>query len=264
MVRSLAAVPLGNEIMQMKRGIWTFGLLAALVAGGCKTDQDAGKPRSVPVAASAAATPAAQPISTDARSNAVAAAPAAKPSADLPKAQSPDAPKVAKAADAKPITGFDPATAPQTARVKGWYQWRGPEQNGISREKNLPETWDPDTKENVVWVSDVGSMSSPVIWNGKLYTWTRIGEVPTGAADDPTLAPGPKTQEALTCVDISNGKVLWRRAQNMTQTEVPFHRLGWSSPCVDPSTGRVYALGSQCWFLCLDGNTGDTVWQRQM
>ena len=107
-------------------------------------------------------------------------------------------------------------------------------------------------------------MSSPVVWNGKLYTWTRIGEVTAGAADDPTLAPGPKTQEALVCVDTNTGKVLWQHVNNMTQTEVPFHRLGWSSPCVDPGTGRVYAMGSQAWLLCLDGDTGKVIWQRQM
>src|SRR5262245_18616354 len=99
-------------------------------------------------------------------------------------------------------------------RVPGWYQWRGPEQTGVSRETGLPETWDPDTRENVIWDAPVGGMSSPVVWNGKLYTWTRVGEVPIGASDYPTLAPGPKTQEALTCVDITNGKVLWQHVNN--------------------------------------------------
>jgi outer membrane protein assembly factor BamB len=193
------------------------------------------------------------------------AAPATTPASgakELPKAESKDAPKTV-AADAV-AKGFDPATAPQTARQRGWYQWRGPEQNGVSREKNLPETWNPDTGENVLWTADVGSMSSPVLWNGKLYSWVRNNEVAFGEGDTRTLAPGPKTQEALIAVDVTTGKEAWRYTQNMTQTEVPFHRLGWSSPCVDPSTGRVYALGSQAWLLCTDGDTGKVVWQRQM
>ena len=117
-----------------------------------------------------------------------------------------------------------------TPRVPGWYQWRGPEQNGVSRETGLVDAWDPDTGENVIWTAPVGGMSSPVVWNNKVYTWTRIGEVPAGSADYPTLAPGPKTQEALVCVDANTGKTLWTHVNNMTQTEVPFHRLGWSSP----------------------------------
>jgi outer membrane protein assembly factor BamB len=188
------------------------------------------------------------------------AAPATAPSAAAGKA--PDAPKTAPASAAPAVV--DNAKVPQTARVPGWYQWRGPEQNGISRETGLPEKWDPDTGENVVWTSDVGGMSSPVVWNGKVYTWSRDAEIPYGEGDTRTLSAGPKTREALVCVDASNGKVLWKHFNNMTQTEVPFHRLGWSSPCVDPSTGRVYALGSQAWMLCLDGDTGKVIWQRQM
>jgi hypothetical protein len=29
-------------------------------------------------------------------------------------------------------------------RARDWYQWRGPEQNGVSRETNLPEKWVAD------------------------------------------------------------------------------------------------------------------------
>ena len=36
-----------------------------------------------------------------------------------------------------------------------WYQWRGPEQDGVSREKNLPEKWSPDG-ENLAWSAKVG------------------------------------------------------------------------------------------------------------
>ena len=31
-----------------------------------------------------------------------------------------------------------------------WPYWRGPEMNGISREKNLPDSWSPDG-ENLIW-----------------------------------------------------------------------------------------------------------------
>ena len=51
---------------------------------------------------------------------------------------------------------------------------------------------------------------------------------------------------------------------NMTQTEVPVHRLGWSNPVGDPATGRVYVLGAQCNLICFEGETGKIAWQRQM
>ncbi len=58
--------------------------------------------------------------------------------------------------------------------------------------------------------------------------------------------------------------MLWKYLEPMYQTDVPFHRLGWGNPVADPSTGRVYGLGSQCALVCLDGQTGKLIWKRQM
>src|SRR5688572_14087101 len=66
-----------------------------------------------------------------------------------------------------------------TAHAGDWHQWRGPEQTGVSRERNLPESWSPEG-ENLAWVNDCGGMSSPIVMNGKVYTLTRVGDVPAG------------------------------------------------------------------------------------
>ncbi|HEX5242943.1 MAG TPA: hypothetical protein VFW23_06720 [Tepidisphaeraceae bacterium] len=64
--------------------------------------------------------------------------------------------------------GLAAISAPTQAN--DWSQWRGPEQNGISRETNLPDKWSlPDKNspgENVAWVADVGGMSSPIVMKG--------------------------------------------------------------------------------------------------
>jgi outer membrane protein assembly factor BamB len=144
-----------------------------------------------------------------------------------------------------------------------WYQWRGPEQDGVSREKNLPEKWSPDG-DNVIWKAGVGGMSSPIVMNGCVYAFTRVGEVPAGDGATASLDPGPKTQEALTCVDAKTGKILWQHAENMYVSDDPFHRLGWSNVVGDPKTGRVYGLGAQNELVCCDGKTGDVIWKHQM
>jgi outer membrane protein assembly factor BamB len=144
-----------------------------------------------------------------------------------------------------------------------WYRWRGPEQDGVSREKNLPSTWSPDG-ENLIWKNDVGGMSSPIVMNGKVYTISRSGEVAAGGESGDTVKPGPMTTESYVCVDAKTGKEIWKHTENMTQTDVPFHRIGWSNPVGDPATGRVYFFGCNCGFLCLDGNDGHVIWHRQM
>ena len=107
-------------------------------------------------------------------------------------------------------------------------------------------------------------MSSPIVMNGKVYTISRSGEVAAGGESGDTVKPGPMTQESYVCVDAATGKKLWQHTENMTQTDVPFHRIGWSNPVGDPATGRVYFFGCNCGFLCLDGADGHVIWQRQM
>ena len=149
------------------------------------------------------------------------------------------------------------------ALANDWYQWRGPEQDGVSRETNLPEKWSPDG-ENLAWKAPVGGMSCPIVMDGRVYSFTRVGEVPAGEGLTATVDPGPKTQEALTCLDEKTGKILWQHLNNMFQTDAPFHRLGWSSPVGDPETGNVYAMGTQCMLVCCDGKTGEAKWAHQM
>ena len=107
---------------------------------------------------------------------------------------------VKRAADMKPITAMWAlvlsACLAGAAMGADWTQWRGPEQTGVSREKNLPDHWSPDPGgDNLVWTDDYGGMSSPIVMKGKVYTFTRTGEVPAGEGPTATLDPGPHTQE---------------------------------------------------------------------
>ena len=146
------------------------------------------------------------------------------------------------------------------ARAGDWYRWRGPEQTGVSRESGLPEKFNPDTGENLVWKAPYGGMASPVVLNGRVYTITRANEEKAPN----TLIAGPRTQEAVVCLDAESGKLLWEHRENIFQTTVPFHRLGWSNPAADPETGYVYVLCVPGTLLCLNGEDGKVVWRRQL
>jgi outer membrane protein assembly factor BamB len=148
---------------------------------------------------------------------------------------------------------------PAAAMARDWPQWRGPEQTGVSRERNLPEQWSLDG-QNLLWKNKVGGMSSPIVMNGRVYTMTRIGDV----AAEGTVIPGLATQEAVACIDAQTGQVIWQYHENLTQTEVPFHRIAWSNVVGDPQTGRIYALMVHCSLVCLDAQSGKLIWKRQL
>jgi len=74
-----------------------------------------------------------------------------------------------------------------------WPQWRGPANNGICTETNLPTEWS-DAK-NIVWKLDMPDQggSTPVVWNDRMFLTSEDG-----------------ADVALLCVSTA-GKELWRK-----------------------------------------------------
>ena len=135
-----------------------------------------------------------------------------------------------------------------------WPMWRGPEGTGVSREKNLPASWSPEEGgENLIWKSDkLGTRSTPVVLNGKLYTVCRSEPETT------------KEGEKVVCVDAATGKILWENIHNLFLTDAPAERVGWSSVVGDPATGHVYVQGLCGVCKCINGETGKTIWERSL
>jgi outer membrane protein assembly factor BamB len=146
-------------------------------------------------------------------------------------------------------------TAAQAADPLDWPMWRGPQQDNSSTEKGLVDSWDPEggPGSNLIWKNEeLGSRSTPIVMNGKLYTLVRD-------------QPGTDVEgEKVVCVDAATGEKLWEHRFNLYLCEVPDTRVGWSSVVGDPETGRVYAQSVSGYFCCLEGDTGKLVWDRSL
>ncbi|MBX3411752.1 MAG: PQQ-binding-like beta-propeller repeat protein [Pirellulales bacterium] len=133
-----------------------------------------------------------------------------------------------------------------------WPNWRGPEQNGISRESGLIDRWDPEG-ENVLWKNtEISTVSTPIVMHGKVYLLSR------------DAIETPSEGEKVVCLDANTGKKIWEHKFNVYLTDVPAERVAWSSVVGDPATGRVYAMGVCGYFCCLDGETGKPLWTRSL
>lgn len=159
------------------------------------------------------------------------------------------------------LLGFTPVASAQTSAAPvpsastdplDWPNWRGPEQNGISRETGLIDNWSLDG-ENVLWKKPgLGTRSSPIVMRGKVYYLARS-------------EPGTHQEgEKVVCLDAATGDVKWENKFNVFLSDVPDTRVGWSSCVGDPATGRVYAMGVCGYFLCVDGETGKTLWDHSL
>ena len=99
-----------------------------------------------------------------------------------------------------------------------WSNWRGPGQNGVSLETNLPERWSPDASKpdnNLVWRAPYGGRTTPIVQNDRVYMIGRDGE-------------GVSEQERCLCFDANTGKLIREYRFNVFHTDIVSVRLGWT------------------------------------
>jgi outer membrane protein assembly factor BamB len=140
---------------------------------------------------------------------------------------------------------------PAAAALSGsdWPEWRGPARTGTSTETGLPTSWSP-SGENLAWKAPYGGRSSPVVFGDRLYLQNTVGA-------------GATEQERLLCLNADTGKLLWEHRYNIFTSDVPAHRIAWSSPAVDPASGHVFAISGNGLLMSLSRD-GKVLWERSL
>jgi outer membrane protein assembly factor BamB len=139
--------------------------------------------------------------------------------------------------------------AADNVSIGDWPDWRGPNRDGVSPEKGLPERWSLNG-ENLAWKAPYGGRSTPVILGDRLYVENSAGE-------------GETMQERLVCLHADTGALLWEYRFNLYQSDVPTHRVAWAAPVADPETGNVYAFGGGNLLTALSRD-GKKLWERSI
>ena len=100
-----------------------------------------------------------------------------------------------------------------------WSQFRGYMSSGVLDQANLPESWDVDKNENVLWSKDIPGLglSSPVIWGDKLFITTAIsatdkGGLKTGIYGNIDSVDDTSEHEwKVYCIDKKTGEIIWEK-----------------------------------------------------
>lgn len=145
------------------------------------------------------------------------------------------------------------ALCPSALLAHDWSNWRGPEQNGVSREQGLPEKFSVDARgpeSNVVWKAPYGCRATPIVMNGRVYINNQAGAK-------------IEEQERVMCLDAKTGKKLWEQRFGVWHTDIVSVRLGWTTLVGDPATGNVYWHGTQGLLVCFDRD-GKILWQKSL
>ncbi len=129
--------------------------------------------------------------------------------------------------------------------TENWTQFRGPNGQGISSGKNIPERW--SSEENIAWKTDIPgeSWSSPIVWNDHIFLTSTTGD-------------GENCH--LIAVDRKTGKTLWDKIvvkQKPKQFKHEMNSYATPTPVTDGKT--VFAVFSGGSFVALDFD-GNTKW----
>jgi outer membrane protein assembly factor BamB len=129
----------------------------------------------------------------------------------------------------------------QSGAASDWFQWRGPNRDGVSLETGLLKQW-PSGGPPLVWrtTGAGGGYSSFSTSDGRLYTLGFRGDV-----------------EYVVALDAATGKRIWETA-NGRRFRNDRGDGPRSTPTVDGS--RLYIFGGSGDLTCLDAATGSKVW----
>lgn len=134
--------------------------------------------------------------------------------------------------------------AEYAASATDWYQWRGPNRDGVSNEKGWLSVW-PEDGPPVLWETSVGiGYSSVSVSDGRVYTMGNSEKMDT-----------------VYCLDANTGEVIWRHSYRCT-TKSGGHPGPASTPTVDGK--YVYTLSREGHFFCLDANSGVVIWSKHV
>jgi outer membrane protein assembly factor BamB len=154
---------------------------------------------------------------------------------------------------------------PMSASASDWANWRGPFQNGVSPDKNLPAKFSLDPKaadNNLIWRVPHGCRSTPLILGDRVYLINYVSEKVKQGNKEKDVPES--IRERVMCLDANTGKTLWEHAFPVFHTDIVTVRLGWTNLAADPVTGYIYAHGTAGLFFCLDGKSGKVIWSKSM
>jgi outer membrane protein assembly factor BamB len=101
-----------------------------------------------------------------------------------------------------------------------WPSYRGYHARGVLENASLPDSWNLETGENILWKSRIPGLglSSPVIWGDKLFITTAISmEDADGIKTGMYGSVGSVEDESehewrIICLDKNTGETLWEKA----------------------------------------------------
>ncbi len=124
------------------------------------------------------------------------------------------------------FAGFLAVVPCRRAAAENWPAWRGPRQDGISHEENVPTDWDV---AHAVWKTALPGKghASPAIWGDRIVTVTALPD---------------QKDRILLCLDRASGKILWQQTVVNGPLEHIHEENSYASGTPSTDGERVYVV----------------------
>jgi len=137
---------------------------------------------------------------------------------------------------------------------QNWPSFRGPEGLGIVTFANIPDSWNGESGEGILWKTEIPleGLNSPVVWEDRVF-----------------LSGGDPNELKVFCFDADSGKLLWTgevESPHLKNEEEPFEvyeGTGFAAPTVVTDGSRVYAIFATGDIGAFDFN-GRNVWTKSL
>jgi len=129
-----------------------------------------------------------------------------------------------------------------------WPQWRGPNRDGIWREKGIVEKFETPQLEIRWQVTISNGYSGPTVANGRVYVTDRL--------------TSPTQVERVHCFDATSGERIWSHAYECKYERVDHRNGPRASVTIDEN--RAYSLGTMGHFFCFDATNGEVLWSKDL
>ncbi len=148
------------------------------------------------------------------------------------------------------MTRFLPILAIPFLVAADWPAWRGPDGNGVSPDKNIPEKW--SATENIRWKAPLlgVGVGTPVVIGQRVFV---------------TASDGRRNDRLhALCFDADTGKELWHaRFFGSAIPESEYSAGGMAAPSPASDGKRLFALFGTADLVCLDFD-GKPIWIRSL
>lgn len=166
--------------------------------------------------------------------------------------------------------GEEAAFTEAFANSRQWSSFRGHYARGWLDDVNLPDTWEVETMENVLWKIPIPGLglSSPVVWDNSIFVTTAVGEpgnagIKTGlyGEGDPVEDESVLTWKVY-AIDKNSGEILWEQVAHQGIPEVKRHpKSSHANPTVATDGTHVVAFFGSEGVYCYDFN-GKLLWEK--